>query len=434
MHGGRVAAEHSTRVRRAACLAAACAGLAALVLLRRAEDVSPALPRPCAGDSACAAPPLPCPLPYTSDTRVAPHLPLCASALGEAASSATGEWPLVHDPDTWTLRAPVRLALDLSPCWPRSNGVAVPAHSVVVSAHNAGGVLERTLSSLLSTTSGTWELLLTLDGCTDDSLAAALRALGNASLVAAARGLVRARVLEQPTAVWETSSDNAGMARAHPRATHLLLVQADMVLTEPGWNVRLALPTTLFEDVWAVSARDAHNAALGRGERTPGYNITQQRNLDVAPSVAELAQSARVVSIRDVVNRGPLALRADVARALGFLNERDFYIRHDEHDLVLRAHERFRLKACKYLVGWYSPPSDGASRAKHRLARRSAPEWAYLLYRTARQRRAARRTPLRQAARMPPWDEERAVDPNALQLALERAEAQAVMTCAAEER
>ena len=74
MHGGRVAAEHSTRVRRAACLAAACAGLAALVLLRRAEDVSPALPRPCAGDSACAAPPLPCPLPYTSDTRVAQHL------------------------------------------------------------------------------------------------------------------------------------------------------------------------------------------------------------------------------------------------------------------------------------------------------------------------------------------------------------------------
>lgn len=246
-------------------------------------------------------PAFPCPPPYTSHAALAPGLAVCEAAL-RLALPPPGTPPLLHTPDVTTLRRPARVVADMAPC-----GEA-PRHSLVVSAHNAAGWLRPNLESLLRTASGPFELIVVLDDCSDASADAALGALG-----AATRALVRFRLVEQPDAVWETSSDNLGLRLASPQASHAVLVQADMVFSEQGWNERLALPTTLWSDVWAASARAAHNAAAGRFEQ----NHTAGRSLDEQPAEGALGAAARVFSIRDAVNRGPVALRADTLRRLG---------------------------------------------------------------------------------------------------------------------
>jgi glycosyltransferase involved in cell wall biosynthesis len=369
----------------------------------------------------------PCPPPYTSDASFSPAarpLPLCAPAARAPALPPPGTPPLVHAPDVRTLRSPAVVVLDVRPC------AAPPAHAVVVSVHNAAHVLRRNLLALFEHTTGAWELIIVVDACSDGSLEEARAALrdalssgegGNGTVILAGV-LTRARLVVQPSGVWETSSDNLGLRLAHPAAGVLLLVQADIRVAERGWNARLSLPTRLWSDVWAVSGRNAHNAATGRYETSgAAFNATQFHSMDEPVAGAELAAAGRVFYIRDALNRGPVALRADALRALGFLNERDFHLGRDEHELMLRAYIQSGLKCGKYLVGFAMPARDGASRQKGRKSRRSAHEWGYLVYRLARKRRGEGRAAADALGKLPHWNEERAVSD--AQLAEAKAEA-----------
>lgn len=243
-----------------------------------------------------------CPPPYTSHAALAPSLAVCEAAL-RPALPPPGTPDLVHAPDVTTLRRPAVVLADVVLC------SSPPSQSVVVSAHNAERLLLPNVGALLAATFGLWELIIVLDGCTDGSADAALAAFASRN----ASSLMRFRLVDQPTSVWEASSDNIGMRLAHPDASHIVLVQADMRVVESGWNVRLALPTSLFADVWAASARSAHNAAAGRFEG----NATVPRSLDLPPTREQLDAAKAVFSIRDAINRGPIAMRADVLRQLG---------------------------------------------------------------------------------------------------------------------
>lgn len=72
------------------------------------------------------------------------------------------------------------------------------------------------------------------------------------------------RLIDQSTPVWETSSDNIGLRAAYA-SSYLIMVQADVLVTLQGWNQRLLAPLRIFPDLYAVSARTAHNVADGRG-------------------------------------------------------------------------------------------------------------------------------------------------------------------------
>jgi hypothetical protein len=386
----------------------------------------------------------PCAPPFTTDIALsaaappnvsvsATRLPLCPGALGEAAAVAPpGVAPLYGSPNTVWLRSAPFIAYDTAPC--ASDGATSvagstsPRHSVVVSAHNAEKSIALCLTSLLNTTVGVWELILVLDGCTDATFDVATATLRRAVQGGATGGLVRARVVVQGSPVWETSSDNVGLRLAHPNATALILVQADMELTERGWNARMEAPLAVFSDVWAVGGRDAHNAGTGRGEGQPqAFNLTPGRDLGHAPTAAELGSVAGLtLYIRDVVNRGPLLLRADITREAGFLNERDFLIRRDEHELMLRVWASKRLRCGKLAVGWRVPAADvSASRAAGRFKHRSSHEWVFNAYRRLRAHRKGRERVFEAAGRVAHWNEERHLTPGDVAHAKARAELEA---------
>ena len=97
----------------------------------------------------------------------------------------------------------------------------VPDFALVVSVHDHEAVIARNLGSVLDNAAGIWELVVVFDGCSDGSLPAVLDLLrartptllrdscvgANGSLPQVA---TRIRLVDQPTSVWETSSDNIG--------------------------------------------------------------------------------------------------------------------------------------------------------------------------------------------------------------------------------
>lgn len=292
-----------------------------------------------------------------------------------------------------------------------------PDFAIIMSVHNHGRVIRRNIAAVLELTHGIWQLVVVLDDCTDNSMAeieaavkdhllpyealfqeikpkqhvqdawdcglkhALRRGIAGDEAVALLRDnpnsnnsahngtkdsplqihslLTEMSIIEQPSSVFETTSDNMGMSYACP-SKYFILVQADMNILSPGWNLMLSRPTELFADVFSVSARCAHTF--------PGqvpFNAYGRCGEDVGqiPSAKWLAHAEHTVYLPGTVNRGPLLLQADRMEALGMLDERLCVLGDDDHDLMARACTEFGWRAAGYFApSFFAPLSDGASR------------------------------------------------------------------------
>jgi len=309
--------------------------------------------------------------------------PLCENTLA-VGRAPRFLFPLFGNPDTegGGRRAP-RVMLDAH------QSLNQPQMSIVMSVYNAGPALEVSLPALFTATTGEWELLVVLDACYDNSLDV-VRNLTHHFLRKST--CVRLRVIEQRTAVWETSSDNIGMRISAPEKAYVLL-QPDIIITERGWNERMLermhvegayekrgnakllranySHTLLF----AISGRCAHGHAgdshIGRCDRD--FAAPLPSNID-----------KNVLHVRETVNRGPLMLHAQRAQELGFLDETHFIMGNDDHDLMRRAGGKGYFAA--YLpLGLYSPLYLSAQRnssfRKHTPPDVKAAEHAYSCFR-----------------------------------------------------
>jgi hypothetical protein len=199
-----------------------------------------------------------------------------------------------------------------------------PEISMVMPVYNAATALRRSLPALFDTAVGSWELIVVLDACHDASYDV-VRAVASDAFERAT--CLRVRVVEQPTAVWETSSDNLGMRISNPSHAYML-IQADNIMVEHGWNERMLRELTTDNRVFGVSARCGHNidATIKVGRCGP----------DIANPLPPNVNRSQF-HVTETVNRGPLMLHANRTRALGFLDETRFFLENDEHDLNRRA-------------------------------------------------------------------------------------------------
>lgn len=290
-----------------------------------------------------------------------------------------------------------------------------PDFAIVMSVHNHESVIRRNIAAVLELTHGIWQLVVVLDDCTDNSIheiRAAVkdhivpygvlfqetkskqhvsdawdcglkRALkhgiaeneaafvsidhpsSNSSANTGTRDgpprihslLAEMSIIQQPSSVFETTSDNIGMSYACP-SKYFILVQADMNILSPGWNLMLSRPAELFADVFSVSARCSHTFP---GVPMDGHGRCGE-DIEQAPSAKWLAHEAHIVYFFGTVNRGPLLLQADRMEALGMLDERLCVLGNDDHDLMARAYTEYGWRAVGYFApSFFSPFSDGAS-------------------------------------------------------------------------
>ena len=91
-------------------------------------------------------------------------------------------------------------------------------HSIILTVHNKGWLIDKVIQNIYKNTVGSYELIVILDGCTDNSEEVVLENVNrDATILYAAN-------------VFETTANNIGLRRA--TGEKVIIVQDDMVITE----------------------------------------------------------------------------------------------------------------------------------------------------------------------------------------------------------
>jgi hypothetical protein len=224
----------------------------------------------------------------------------------------------------------------------------LPTFSVVMPIHNQGGILYDVLLKVFIHTHGLYDLFLILDGCTDESRTELLRAIEHAPAE-----LCQLTVVSLAEGIFETSCDNLGFVNA--RAPYIVELQADMQIQTSNYNVLLALPLEVFPDLIAVSGRCCHSFS-------PPYTGTGKLGAKAEEAHCLPFSMYNQIFLSHTVNRGPLVLRREMVEALGYLNEQQFVLEDDEHDLFYRAWTQNQWRTAFFPIEVYSPLAWGSTR------------------------------------------------------------------------
>lgn len=229
----------------------------------------------------------------------------------------------------------------------------IPKFSIVMPIHNQAGVISQVLSSIAMNTLGTYELILILDGCTDTTKQDVIDWVNT---VIRPQTLVKIYVHENPTGIFETSCDNQGFVLS--RGEYIVEIQADMQMLTMGYNISLATPLVIFEDLIAVSGRCCH----GLNSKTQSHNVGKLGMATENPHVLNSFECFNRIVMSHTVNRGPLVLRRSMVEALGYLDEEHYVLGDDEHDLFSRAWVGKQWRTGFVPVEVYSPQTWGSTR------------------------------------------------------------------------
>lgn len=209
-----------------------------------------------------------------------------------------------------------------------------PVFSIVMPIHNQEAILSKHIQAIFQhTTDRPYELICILDACSDKS-EQAIQDILRSPLPPL---LTSVLILTAHIPLFETSSDNIGFLCS--RGKYLLEIQADLEMTETGYNMKLLQPFLLFPNVIGVSGRCCHGITYNEGVGKLGADIEK-------PLPASLDKHAFYVA--ETCNRGPLLLDHEKVRQLGYLDEANYFLDNSDHDLFARAYHTKRW-ICGYV-------------------------------------------------------------------------------------
>lgn len=223
-------------------------------------------------------------------------------------------------------------------------------HSIILTIHNASRtistgeiLLNKVIDGIINNTVGDYEILCMLDGCTDDSEKIVYDYLDKAN--------VRPIILPD---VYELRTNNAGFREA--KGDYVIVVQDDQIISEHGWNKRMQKPFDNFVDVFAVTARTAHNWIFNPNSFYLRYPDAPKNNYnDLLQSVDEAENRTglprNIFAVRSTVNRGPLMINLDDLKKINYLDDEFAPCDMDDHDLMFRAYLNLNKVCGCYWIG-----------------------------------------------------------------------------------
>jgi glycosyltransferase involved in cell wall biosynthesis len=225
-------------------------------------------------------------------------------------------------------------------------------YSIITPVYNQESIICKNLKSVIDCTIGTFEIILILDYCFDDTEKNILKFLDTYENTN--RYFIQIKIFkntEKP--LFETKCDNIGFRNAVGH--YCLEIQADMMMSEVGYNLHLLKPFLQFPRILAVSGRCAHglfNHSVGIGKM--GY--------DVEKTIEELGVDQNRFYVVETCNRGPLLLDRKKLMELNYLNEEEYFLDNSDHDLMARAYLE-KNYICGYVpINFKSPLTDGSTR------------------------------------------------------------------------
>jgi hypothetical protein len=139
-----------------------------------------------------------------------------------------------------------------------------------------------------------------------------------------------------------------------------------MVIKEKGWNQRMQKPFDAFKDVFAVTAKTAHNWTFNRDSR----HLGMKQDLDdcwcdicrVSDPADQSNTPRDIFAVRASVNRGPLMIATHDLRRMNYFDEIYAPLDMDEHDLMYRMRKELKKVCGCYWVDIESRVEWGGTR------------------------------------------------------------------------
>ncbi|MCP9776100.1 glycosyltransferase [Cyanobium sp. WAJ14-Wanaka] len=229
-----------------------------------------------------------------------------------------------------------------------------PQFSIVIPIHNQEDCIEDVFLSILENTLGSYEIIAILDNCTDKSKAI-LESL--IDLIEPPQSLKGITIFENIDGMFETSCDNLGFTKS--RGEYIVEVQADMEMRTVGYNIKLAIPLEIFEDIIAISGRCCHRI----NTNSHGINLGKlSAKINHPDTILQSWENHNSTFLSHSSNRGPIAFSKKKLAVMGFLDEYHYVLGNDDHDLFLRAWEQKNWRNGFVPIEFYSPLSRGSTR------------------------------------------------------------------------
>jgi hypothetical protein len=209
-------------------------------------------------------------------------------------------------------------------------------YSIVIPVFNQEDIIVDNLKSIIYNTVNNFEIVIILDYCFDNTEKNLLNFLENYKNTK--DDFIQINIFKNELLpLFETKCDNIGFK--HSIGKYCLEIQADMKMTDMGYNLHLTKPFLLYDNVIAVSGRCAHNLFSEGGMGKLGRNIEK--------NICDLNLNKNKFYVYDTCNRGPLLLDKKKLEELNFLNEDEYFLDNSDHDLMARAYLQK-----KYICGY----------------------------------------------------------------------------------
>ena len=186
-------------------------------------------------------------------------------------------------------------------------------HSIILTVHNKDWLLEKVLEGIYYNTRTPYELIIVLDGCSDNSERVVWDTLLSTP--------VEWKLLHAPD-VYETKANNLGLKAAS--GDKVIIIQDDIIVNEKDWNVRMEKPFKAFDDVFAVTGNTAHNWVFNPNS----VHLGMEDNLDncwcdILDHVDHASRThilpRDIFAARCTANRGPLMIDHSDLQKLNYL-------------------------------------------------------------------------------------------------------------------
>ncbi len=230
-------------------------------------------------------------------------------------------------------------------------------YSIVIPVYNQEKIIIKNISSLIENTLGNYEIILINDFSSDQTL----YLLKNffSKFKPSKVNFKRIRLLNTNWPLFETKCDNIGFKLS--KGDYVLEIQADMEMTQKGYNETLAKPFKVIKNLIAVSGRGAHFFDDNKVEGVGKINENVIKTLD------ELRIDRDKFFIYETCMRGPLLIDNKKLKEMNYLDEKRFFLNNSDHDLMLRA-RLTRNYTCGYKpIEFNSPLEDGSTRKRRKI-------------------------------------------------------------------
>lgn len=226
-------------------------------------------------------------------------------------------------------------------------------YSIVTPIYNQESIIVKNVKSFIDFTKHNFEIILVLDFCFDKTEENLIKFLDNYKCDN--NNLIQIKIFKNADKpLFETRCDNIGFKNSEGK--YCLEIQADMEMTEKGYNLELTKPFNQLNNVIAVSGRCAHSLF-----RSPFCGIGKLGE-SIEKTIDELNIDRNKFYSMDTCNRGPLLLDRNKLQELGYLDGTNYFLDNSDHDLMIRAYLT-KGYICGYVpIDFKAPLSDGSTR------------------------------------------------------------------------